>query len=143
MKPRMRNQEPIVIVEDDLDDQEIYLESIEQLNIPHPVLFFKTANEALQYLNTTPDKPFLIISDINMPAMNGLELRRQMEESNSLLLKRVPFVFISTNASRHSISSAYELNVQGFFRKPDKIDDFKKMLKLLIEYWTLCHQNDH
>lgn len=139
---RKMNQQPVIFVEDDLDDQEIYAEAIEQIGIENPVLFFKTGPEAFNYLQTTDDYPFLIISDINMPAMNGIELKQKIQSDFTLRSKHIPFIFISTNASRQSISCANELNVQGFFQKPDKMEDIRKMLKILFDYWLLCSKSE-
>ena len=67
---------PIIIAEDDVDDQEIMREVFESLSIANPLHFFTRGEEVLDYLATTQEKPFIIISDVNLVGMNGLELRR-------------------------------------------------------------------
>jgi CheY-like chemotaxis protein len=129
---------PIIIVEDDKDDQEIYEESINAIGVPNEVRFFNGAKQALNYLLNTEEQPFIILSDINMPEMNGLELKKQIQDDPYLCTKGIPFVFISTNASKVSVRHAHALSVQGYFEKPSTMDGIKQMLRILFEYWQLC-----
>jgi len=129
---------PIVIVEDDRDDQDIYAEVIKALGLPNEIRFFNGGQEVLDYLTTTEDQPFIILSDINMPGMTGLELKKSIQEDPYLVSKGIPFVFISTNASKVSVRHAHALSVQGYFQKPNNMEGFKDMLRTLFAYWELC-----
>lgn len=129
---------PIVIVDDDNDDQEIYAEAIKAIGITNEIHFFNGGQQMLDYLNTTEEKPFIILSDINMPGMSGLELKKSIEDDPYLKVKGIPFVFISTNANKVSVRHAYALGVQGYFQKPDSMDEIKEMLQTLFSYWTRC-----
>lgn len=129
---------PIVIVDDDSDDREIYAEAIKALGIPNEILFFEGGQQALDYLNTTEEQPFILLSDINMPGMTGLELKKHMEEDPYLKSKGIPFVFISTDGSKVSVRHAHALSVQGYFQKPNNMEEIKEMLRVLFEYWERC-----
>jgi CheY-like chemotaxis protein len=129
---------PIVIVEDDRDDQEIYTEAIRAIGIPNDIHFLNDGAKALEYLSSTEEQPLIILSDINMPVMSGLELKKRIQEDPYLTSKGIPFVFISTNATRVSVRHAHALSVQGYFEKPQRIEDFKEMLRILFGYWKLC-----
>ena len=129
---------PIVLVEDDTDDQEIVAELLEALQITNPLAVFKNGQEALDYLKTTPDKPFLILCDINMPVMDGLQFRMAIEEDPALRRKSIPFVFLSTTNNPNIVRQAYMLTVQGFFQKRNSLDDLGKNLKMIIDYWNTC-----
>jgi CheY-like chemotaxis protein len=129
---------PIIIVEDDKDDQEIYAEALKAIGIPNEIRFFNNGKKVLDYLTTTEEQPFIILSDINMPGMTGLELKKYITEDPFLVTKGIPFVFISTNASRVSVRHAYALTVQGYFEKPNSIEEIKEMLRVLFQYWKLC-----
>ena len=129
---------PIIIIEDDRDDQEIYLEAIQDLGIPNRVHFINDGEKALHYLSTTEEQPFIILSDINMPGMSGLDLKRLIQDDAYLTAKGIPFVFISTNASKVSVRHAHALSVQGYFEKPQSLEAFRQMLRTLFEYWQLC-----
>ena len=76
---------PIIIIEDDIDDQEILKEVIEELHIPNIVLFFNSCVNAMDYLLTTLEKPLLILSDINLPSMTGMELKQQINQNDFAL----------------------------------------------------------
>ena len=129
---------PIIIVEDDPDDQEIYAEAIRNIGISNEIKFFEGGATALEYLITTDDQPFIILSDVNMPIMSGLELKEKIQKDDYLRLKGIPFVFISTNASATAVRKAHELSVQGYFEKPSNLTGIRKMLTTLFDYWALC-----
>ena len=129
---------PIIIVDDDLDDREIYLESIRAIGIPNEVRFFENGPNALNYLYTTPEQPFIILCDVNMHMMTGLEFKEKIQADPILRTKGIPFVFISTNATAPAVRKAHTLGVQGYFEKPASIDEIKRMLKILFDYWVLC-----
>ena len=134
---------PIIIVEDDKDDQDIYAEAIKAIGVKNKIHFFSEATEALKYLSTTEEQPFIILSDINMPGMNGLDFKKHIHDDPFLRTKGIPFVFISTNASKMSVRHAHALSVQGYFAKPSSMEEIKGMLKKVFEYWQLCkHSNN-
>ena len=134
---------PIVIVEDDLDDQEMIQEVMEELGIKNELVFFDRSLKAFEFLKSTTQQPFLILSDVNLPAQNGIEFKRQIDEDRQLREKSIPFVFYSTAVDKNSVNTAYqELTVQGFFKKKNKYEELKKDLKLIVDYWTTCkHPN--
>jgi CheY-like chemotaxis protein len=129
---------PIIIVEDDKDDQEVYGESIKAIGIRNEIRFFNGGKEVLEYLLTTEEQPFIILSDINMPGMSGLTLKKLIQDDPYLCTKGIPFVFISTNATKVSVRHAHALSVQGYFEKPHTVEEIKAMLKTLFSYWDLC-----
>ena len=129
---------PIIIIEDDKDDQEVYTESIRAIGIPNEIRFFDGGREALDYLLNTEEQPFIIFSDINMPGMTGLELKKQIQDDPYLCTKGIPFVFISTNASKVSVRHAHALSVQGYFEKPATIAEIREMFRSLFSYWERC-----
>jgi CheY-like chemotaxis protein len=129
---------PILIIEDDVDDQELLSEVLKELEIPNVLKFFNSCMQAFDYLLTSIEKPFLIISDINIPAMTGLEMCKKMMDHESLRMKSIPFLFLTTTGDRQTIAQAYEIPVQGFFVKPSNIHELKNMLKTIIDYWQIC-----
>ena len=128
---------PIIIVEDDHDDQELLKEVFAELQIPNMLRFFNSCIDALQYLLTTIERPFLIISDINIPAMNGLQLKEKINENEILRRKNIPFIFLSTTSEKSIIEKAYDLFAQGYFIKPVKLADIKEMIIKIVDYWKI------
>lgn len=132
---------PIIIVEDDPDDQLLISEICKRLN-QGGVVIFDNGISVLNYLRTTTDQPFLILCDVNMPAMNGLQLRAEIIRDEILRKKSIPFVFFSTVAMQEEVDAAYDLIVQGYFEKGRNYDDLESTLQLLIAYWQKCrHPN--
>jgi CheY-like chemotaxis protein len=144
--PRMENRmyidHPIVIVEDDADDQYFIRTICEKLGVTAELLFFDDGLSALNYLQQTKSKTFLILCDINMPVMNGLELRKKIQEDAQLRRQSIPFVFLSTAARPKEVMEAYDLTVQGFFVKASQLAEMEKSLELIFRYWMNCkHPN--
>ncbi len=80
----MNKAGPIVFIEDDLDDQEIMAEIFKELNYENEIVFFGDGEKALEYLTKIDIEPFLILSDINMPKLNGMELREKVHNNEDL-----------------------------------------------------------
>lgn len=136
-------QGPIIIVDDDQDDREIYELGIRSLGIHNQIIFFDGGRKALEYLQHTADQPFIILCDVNMPQMSGIELKTRIHEDSYMREKSIPFVFISTNVTNTAVRQAHLLSVQGYFEKPHTMDGVKSLLKLLFDYWKLCkHLNN-
>ena len=125
-------------IDDDPDDQEVFKNAITSLGVNHPVISFWNGAEALHYLVSQQRHPFIIFCDVNMPKMNGFELRKRISENKQLALNCVPFIFYSTNADKRYVDMAYELTVQGYFKKPSNDIEIKDQLKRIIDYWSDC-----
>ncbi|PBQ32687.1 response regulator [Sphingobacteriaceae bacterium] len=134
----MNKNGPVVVIEDDEDDQFMLNEVFKKLNYKNEVVFFNDGNKALDYLNKTETVPFLIISDINMPMINGFELRSKVSVNEKLHLKCIPYLFFTTSATKQSVIDAYALTVQGFFVKPNSMDKLESSLRKIMEYWKEC-----
>jgi CheY-like chemotaxis protein len=129
---------PIIIVDDDDDDHYILKRVCEKLGITTPLLFFSDGKKVLTYLKSTTDKPFIILCDVNMPVMNGLELKKQIDSDVELKKKGIPFIFFSTSAMASIVRDAFAMSVQGFFIKAQSLEELENTLKVIFEYWERC-----
>jgi CheY-like chemotaxis protein len=129
---------PIVIIEDDADDQDFLSDIFTKLNYPNKVIFFSDGQTALDHIETTDDLPFLILSDINMPKLNGFALREKLKTDSKLSNKCIPYLFFSTAADQKAVINAYSQSVQGFFVKPHSITELEKTISAIMEYWRRC-----
>lgn len=134
----MNKEGPIIIIEDDLDDQEILTEVFKELNYNNEILFFGDGEVALEFLTNTKVEPFIIFSDINMPKLNGVELREKVHNNEDLRLKSIPYLFFTTTAQQEHVVDAYSKSIQGFFVKPDRYQELKRTIKIIVEYWVEC-----
>jgi DNA-binding NtrC family response regulator len=134
----MNKTGPIIIIEDDLDDQDILTAIFKELNYENEVIFFGDSIEALNYLTNTYLEPFLVLSDINMPRLNGMELREKVHNNEDLRMKSIPYLFFSTSAEQKHVIDAYSRSIQGFFIKPHTYDKLKSTIRKIVEYWQEC-----
>ena len=134
----MNKTGPIIVIEDDLDDQEILVDIFRKLDYDNPILYFSDGEEALTYLVETRTKPFLILSDINMPKLSGFELREKIHTNEELNLKCIPYLFFTTTSNQKAVVDAYSQSVQGFFVKASTFDKLERTIKTIIEYWREC-----
>jgi DNA-binding NtrC family response regulator len=129
---------PIVIIEDDEDDAQMYLSIFNELQVRNEIRIFTSGEPALIYLHDTAVKPFLIFSDINLPKLDGFAIRETIAHDIELLIKCIPYIFFTTNASAPTIIEAYKLSVQGIFQKPVSYTKWRAMIKSIVEYWSFC-----
>ena len=126
----------IIVIEDDHDDQQILRDIFKELNVQNEILFFDESNTAYNHLMSITEKPFIIICDINMPKMNGIELKQRIDSTDHLRKKAIPFVFLTTSDQQQTVDDAYRVtNLQGYFKKGTSMEEIKKRIHFILEYW--------
>ncbi|RYE23223.1 MAG: response regulator [Sphingobacteriales bacterium] len=131
----MNKNGEIIIVEDDVDDQDLLRQVIREIGVPNQVTILSDGAEAYDYFNNKNKDPFLIISDVNMPRMNGLELRDMMQQQGEVRLRTIPFIFMTTGTTETTVAT-YAPLVQGFFTKPTNYLQLKETVNAILGYWT-------
>jgi CheY-like chemotaxis protein len=139
----MRTQGPIVVVDDDPDDQYLYQRTLRKLQVSNPVVYFDNGKDAFDFLKQESIEPFLILCDINMPVLNGLELRELMCKDSALCKKNTPFIFLSTSARAADINKASELFTHGFFQKECSLERHENTIRKIIDYWSSCRYSEN
>lgn len=134
----MNKNGPVVIIEDDTDDQELLKEVFLKLGYPNELIFFFDGVKALEFLNRVDTIPFLILSDINMPKLSGFDLRWKLKTDAELVIKCIPYIFFSTAISQRAVIDAYSMSVQGFFVKEIQMSELEKTITVIMEYWKRC-----
>ena len=129
---------PVIVIEDDVDDRTLLSEVFQKLNYPNEVMYFPDGQSALDFLNFTDITPFLILSDINLPKLDGFALRSKIRMDAQLQIKCIPYLFFSTASSQKSVVDAYSLSVQGFFVKQNSLAEMEKTILVIMEYWNRC-----
>jgi CheY-like chemotaxis protein len=129
---------PIIIIEDDEDDQGFLTEIFDKLNYQNQVIFFSDGEKALDYITTSQEKPFLILSDINMPKLSGFALRDKLKTDAKLSHKCIPYLFFSTAVNQKAVVDAYSKSVQGFFVKQTSMSELEETITVIMEYWRRC-----
>lgn len=140
----MTSKAPIVVIEDDEDDQLFIQKAINSLALVNPIVFFSTGAEAIAYLIDAREAPLVILCDVNMPAMNGIELRHLIDLNAYLKLKCIPFVFLTTAADQGLVNTAYRMTIQGYFKKERSFGGLTEQMRSILDYWDKClHPNSH
>lgn len=124
----------ILLVEDDEVDVKALRWAFDQLRIANPIRVARDGVEAWEMLQEL-ERPFLIITDINMPRMNGLELVRKIRDSEELH-DSIVFVLTTSNEEQDKID-AYNLNVTGYMLKSDMGSSFTRAIEMVKNYWRV------
>ncbi len=125
----------ILLVEDDLTDQMIFESCFKSLQLPYTLVIKNNGEEGFEYLKNTKTLPSIIISDINMPRMNGLEFAQEILKDATLPKLGIPFIFLTSSAADNDIEQAFALKAQGYFEKSNSQLRTKADLRSIIDYW--------
>jgi CheY-like chemotaxis protein len=129
----------ILLVEDDAVDVMNVQRAFRKRNISVPLYLAENGLEAIRKLRGSPPEissdGLLILLDINMPAMNGLEFLQELRSDPSL--KSIPTIILTTSNQAEDLTAAYQLNVAGYLVKPVLFTNFVKLMDLMIQYWSL------
>ena len=134
----MNKNGPILIIEDDIDDQYMFAKVFVQLEYKNEIIFFSEGDKMLEYLTNNKVVPFLIFADIEMPRLNGIELRAKMQKCKDMRIRSIPYLLFTTGANQKDVLEAYSRSIQGFFIKPMTFSALEEKLKIIIEYWKNC-----
>jgi len=130
---------PIILIEDDLDDEEIFREALTEIGVENKLICFSTTQEAFDYLINMTEQPFLIFCDVNLPKQSGLDFKKQIDSNPVLRKKSIPFLFNSTAIDKRTVTEAYtEMAIQGYFLKQSEFHNVISSLRTIIQYWNMC-----
>ncbi len=131
----LNNISPVLLVEDDAVDVMTVKRCFKQLKISNQLLIANNGEEALQLLTQTHlMRPCIILLDINMPKMNGLELLNRLK--SSLKLKKIPVVMLTSSKEESDVDQCFELGIAGYIVKPIEYPKFVEIIELLCTYWS-------
>ncbi len=133
----------ILLVEDDEVDVMNVKRAFKKYKITNPLYIAGNGIEALEMLRSQNNQPpivpetrRLILLDLNMPKMNGLEFLHELRNDDNL--KRTPVIILTTSDEDKDRIEAYNLNVAGYILKPVTFSNFAEVMVALNKYWTLC-----
>lgn len=132
----MRNCRPVLLVEDDTIDAMTVRRAFRDLNVTNPLAHALNGEEALAHLeNDLVERPCLILLDLNMPKMNGIEFLRELRKDPEL--RRISVFVLTTSDDDRDKVAAYDLNVAGYILKPVESLAFIEAVSTLGGYWSL------
>lgn len=132
----MRNTKPVLLVEDDAIDTMTVRRAFRDLRLSNPLAHATNGEEALDYLRNPENlTPCVILLDLNMPRMNGVEFMRAAKADP--VLKRIPVVVLTTSRDDRDIIESYKLSAAGYIIKPVDYKKFVEAVKTIDVYWTI------
>lgn len=132
----MQNFKPALLVEDDSVDAKIVERAFNELGVTNKLIRVSNGEEALQYLrDESNEKPSVILLDLNMPRMNGLEFLRIIKEDSAL--KDLPVIILTTSREDRDVAESFSHSVAGYVVKPVDFNSFLETIKTIDDYWTL------
>ena len=137
----------ILLVEDNPDDEALTIRALKKNNILNEVIVARDGAEALDYLfcrdkyaDRDPNQlPQLILLDLKLPKIGGLEVLKQIRENTRT--KYLPVVILTTSKEEQDINKGYELGVNSYVCKPVNFNEFAQAIKQLGLYWLILNED--
>ena len=143
----MCNQVEVLLVEDNIHDAEMTIRALRKVNLANNLVHVKDGEEALEFIfakgkfsNRQPaDLPKVILLDIKMPKVDGIEVLKQLKARESS--KSIPVVIMTSSKEEEDIINSYELGVNSYVVKPVDFEGFARAVSQLGMYWLLTNQS--
>lgn len=127
---------PILLVEDDQVDVMTVKRALKEIHVTNPLVNLENGEEALKYLRDAKSaKPCIILLDLNMPIMNGIEFLQVAK--HDARLKRIPVVVLTTSEEQQDKVNSFDLGVAGYMAKPVDYRQFVEVMRTIDAYWTV------
>ena len=142
----MNTAKTILLVEDNPDDVKLTLRALQNCNIANKVVVVGDGLEALNYLlgagayagRDLSDRPAVVLLDLKLPKIDGLELLRRMRADHRT--KLLPVVVLTSSKEEQDIVTSYDLGANSYIRKPVDFDRFVEAVRQLGLYWLLLNE---
>jgi CheY-like chemotaxis protein len=132
----MRNSQPILLVEDDRVDVMTVERALKDVKVTNRLVCTGNGEEALEYLKTENNKkPCVILLDLNMPKMNGIEFLKIAKTDEAL--KSIPVVVLTTSKTAQDVVESFKLGAAGYMVKTVDYSKFVETVRTIDLYWTL------
>jgi len=130
----MNRASPILLVEDDLVDVMSVERAFRELEITNPIVTAGNGEEALVILrDASKPLPGIILLDLNMPRLNGVELLAVLKSDERL--RRIPVVVLTTSKDAKDRSKTFDLGIAGYMLKPVDYPGFLEVIRVIWRYW--------
>lgn len=127
---------PILLIEDDQVDAMTVRRALKELKVTNPLIHQEQGEAALAYLqDPANDRPCLILLDLNMPVMGGIEFLQALKALPTL--KRIPTIVLTTSTEDEDKCRSFDLGIAGYMCKPVDYRQFVEVMRSIDTYWTL------
>jgi two-component system response regulator len=135
----------ILLAEDSPHDAEMAIDALRDAHLANPIVHVEDGVEALDYLlqrgkyaDRAPGDPAVLLLDIKMPRMDGLEVLKQLREHDTL--KRMPVVILSSSREESDLARSWDLGVNAYVVKPVDVDQFFEAVRTLGKFWAVLNE---
>ena len=128
----------ILLVEDNLDDVELTLEAFSEANLLNPIIVARDGAEALKLLFGEAALPQLVLLDLKLPKIDGLEVLHRIRADPRT--RRLPVVILTSSKEESDLISSYDLGANSYVHKPVDFNQFVKAVSQLGLYWLLLNE---
>lgn len=129
---------PILLAEDSQDDVDLTREALVGNGILNPLVVANDGVEALAYLEHADPLPRVVLLDLNMPRLGGIEVLRRMRADPRT--RHIPVIILTTSNEQRDLAAAYELGVNSYVQKPVEFTEFHEVIRTLGLYWLLYNK---
>jgi CheY-like chemotaxis protein len=137
----MRGVKPVLLLEDDMVDAMTVRRAMKDLKVTNPLIRVVNGEDALKYLrDESNSKPCVILLDLNMPKMNGVEFLKIVKADHNL--RAIPVVVLTTSKADQDRDDCFNNSVAGYIVKPVDYQGFLEAIRILNLYWTLSELPD-
>ena len=129
----------ILLIEDDVIEVMKFNRTIGSLKLSHKVIEANNGEDALKILENKTNRPDIILVDLNMPKINGIEFLNILKSDN--VLRYIPAIVLTTSSNMKDLRECYEAGVAGYLLKPLKYEDYVSRIEKLLAYWSINELN--
>ena len=134
----MNTSRSILLVEDNPDDEKLIIRALRRSSIANDIQVAHNGEEALNILFSNAPLPAVVLLDIKLPKIDGLEVLRRLRASDHTRL--LPIVVLTSSSEERDIIDIYHLGANSYVRKPVEFDKFTEVVKQLGLYWVLVNE---
>lgn len=127
------NSLSILLVDDDIIERMKFKKVCSDINFPCSIVEAENGKKALSLLESVNNSFNIIILDLHMPTMNGLELLKKIKTSS--IYKSIPIIIMSNSEDNSELKQCYDIGISGYFTKPAQYSKYSKKVKSLLKYW--------
>ena len=131
----MNNLLTIMLIEDDAIEVMKFKRVLKSLSLDHKIIKATNGEDALVYLNKRESLPDIILLDLNMPKMNGLDFLKIIK--NDDILKFLPTIILTTSSNQKDLLEVYKYGIAGYITKLLKYEDYVEKVNILLNYWSI------
>ncbi len=129
---------PIILVEDNPDDEKMTIRALRRGNVANEILVARNGAEALSIVLNANPLPSLVLLDLKLPKVSGLEVLRQIRANERT--QKLPVVVLTSSSEEGDILNSYGLGANSYVRKPVEIDKFTEAVRQLGVYWAAINE---